>query len=221
MNRKALSLLAAILLSGLVGCNTQEGGNNNANGFQSVGYYSNEQREDMQTERNYGNGKYLNVNDRRQNDEIQVQDRNEGPVTEILDGQNTTLNNNRGDLNYHGQLDDLNDQPRTSYYNGYNGKLVEQISSVVENNVPAVNHARAVVNNDKILVAINTNNGNNQNVERNVEQYVRLLIGNQRDIHVVSDNTTFTRVRQIDNNLRDGISYREMAGEIKDLFNIQ
>lgn len=232
----------ALLLGGLVGCNTNEGAMDNNENVRPFGYYSNE-----------GNNE--------QNGNAYTLDDNDGPLTEMMD-RNTrnnrthntrygTLNrndrnkgdNNRegtikgndreryiigddgdkdnhhgsNDLNYHGHLNDGDNTARsTGYYNNYDGNLAERISNRAEG-IDNVDEARAVVMGDNILVAIDTNDRNDDNVRKEVQSAVQPL-AKGKNINVVTDEGTFSRVRNLDNDIRQGNRRETIDADMKDLF---
>ncbi|MBM6619727.1 YhcN/YlaJ family sporulation lipoprotein [Bacillus suaedaesalsae] len=133
---------------------------------------------------------------------------------------NTTLPNNhhfsRGDYNYHGQMAGRDNNARSSYTNNYNGGLAEQISNRVEK-VNNVDDVRTIVNGDEILVAVDTNDRNNRQVETQVKNAVRELTKG-KDVRVVTDENIFTRARNIDNELRDGGPTDNLDADVRDMF---
>ncbi|KAA0549264.1 hypothetical protein FZW96_04955 [Bacillus sp. BGMRC 2118] len=133
---------------------------------------------------------------------------------------NTTLPSNhhfsRNDYNYHGQMAGRDNNARSSYNNNYNGGLAEQISNRVEK-VNNVDDVRTIVNGNEILVAVDTNDRNNRQVETQVRNAVRELTQG-KDVRVVTDENIFTRARNIDNDLRDGGPTENLDADVRDMF---
>jgi spore cortex protein len=122
----------------------------------------------------------------------------------------------RDDYNYHGQMATRNNNERSSYNNNYNGQLSEKISNRVEN-VNNVDDVRTIVNGDDILVAIETNDRNDRNVKQEVQNAIRTMTKG-KNVRVVTDESIFTRARNIDNDLRDGGPTENLDADVRDMF---
>ncbi|MEH7379806.1 YhcN/YlaJ family sporulation lipoprotein [Bacillus sp. JJ1533] len=142
-------------------------------------------------------------------------------INPFNDGNPNTIGYNThgyADRNYHSHLNDNNHKVQTYGYYNDNGKLVRKISERA-NKVKNVDDARVIVTDDNVLVAVDTNDNNNRNnVQNAVKKAVAPLAGN-RNINVVTDEGTFTRVRDIDNDIRNGNRRESIDADIKDLFN--
>lgn len=185
---------------------------------------------------NNRNGTRINNNNNRRNNGAGIMNNNgrdnkSGIMNNNTDGRrmatpyndgnpNTMRNNGHGqaDRNYHSHLNDNNHRVRTlGYYDRDNGNLVQKITdkaSKVEN----VDDARAIVTEDNILVAVDTNDNNDKRVRDAVKKAVKPL-AKGRSINVVTDEGTFTRVRDIDNDIRNGNTRDSVDADIRDLFN--
>jgi spore cortex protein len=122
----------------------------------------------------------------------------------------------RGDANYHGHLDDQSQRPRSSYYNAYEGELSEQIADVTAS-VPNVEDVRAVAYGTDILIAVDLADESKQSttlatIRQKVTPYLH-----GRTVTVVTDEGTFSRVRNIDNDLRDGGPREAINFDLQDL----
>lgn len=135
-------------------------------------------------------------------------------------GNRTLTHNGHGyaDTNYHGHINNTTDRPRSSaYYNTYNGNLTDRIVERVEK-INHVEDAHAVIMGNNVLVAIDTNDDNDKNVTNEVEKTVKSL-AKGKDIHVVTDEATYTRVRDINNDMRNGETTRDtIDNDLGDLF---
>lgn len=135
-------------------------------------------------------------------------------------GNRTLTHNGHGyaDTNYHGHINDTTDQARSSaYYSNYNGELTDRIVEKVED-IKNVEDAHAVMMGDNVLVAIDTNDDNDKNVINQVEKKVKSL-AKGKDVRVVTDEATYTRVRDINNDMRNGETTRDTINEdLGDLF---
>ncbi|MFT4412777.1 YhcN/YlaJ family sporulation lipoprotein [Fredinandcohnia humi] len=240
--RKALYTLstATLMLGALTACNTNQGAldtnyNDNA---RPIGYYSNENVD--RTERN-GNGYRVNDNDgplteimdrngdgnnnqnnyRNKNGAgiMNTRENNHRGGTPYNDGNPNTMRDNghgHADQNYHSHINDNNHRVRTyGYYNQENGNLVRRISDRAER-VKNVDDARVIVTADNVLVAVDTNDNNDKNVKEAVRKAVQPL-AQGKTINVVTDEGTFSRVRNIDNDIRNGNTRESIDTDINDL----
>jgi spore cortex protein len=137
------------------------------------------------------------------------------------DGKDTLKNNTHGksDTNYHGHLNDTNNRARSSAYNNnnnYNGDLVNKIVDRVEK-VKNVDDARAVIMKNDVIIAIDTNDKNDRNVQNEVKNAVESLTKG-KDVRVVTDEGTYSRVRDLDNNIRNGVTPDTIDADMNDLF---
>lgn len=245
MRKQFLTFSAtALLLGGLVGCNTNEGAMDNNENVRPFGYYSNE-GDNRNTDDRNGNAYILDDNDGPLTEMMDRNTRNnrthntrygalnrkegnqnrEGNIEEINDheryiiGDDGDKDNHHGtnDLNYHGHLNDEDNTAKsTGYYNNYDGSLAERITERVEG-IANVDDVRTVIMGDTILVAIDTNDRNDVNVPDKVRRAVEPL-AKGRNINVVTDETTYSRVRNLDNDIRQGNRRETIEADMKDLF---
>ncbi|MFS0861705.1 YhcN/YlaJ family sporulation lipoprotein [Fredinandcohnia sp. 179-A 10B2 NHS] len=142
-------------------------------------------------------------------------------ATPYNDGNPNTMGNNghgQADRNYHSHLNDNNHRVRTSgYYDRDSGNLVQKITDRASK-VKNVDDARAIVTEDNILVAVDTNDNNDKRVKDAVKKAV-MPLAKGRNINIVTDEGTFTRVRDIDNDIRNGNTRESVDADIRDLFN--
>jgi len=219
--KKATALTAiALLTTGLTACNGDQGAleNNNNNQAQPMGYYTNE-----------GNGAD-----------------NEGPVTEMMDGMNGENNrnyfqrvNNRydnrnmsnptvplgnndnglvrdnryshGDANYHHHLNEV------GYYNRGDGEIAQKVKNSVEK-MDNVEDARVIVTDDNVLVAIDTNDRNDKDMKQKVTKELQKM-SEGRNIQVYTDDGTFTRIRNIDNDIQNAVDRDVIDTDVNELLN--
>ncbi|WP_243290679.1 YhcN/YlaJ family sporulation lipoprotein [Bacillus sp. FJAT-47783] len=205
--RKTASVIAAlsIISTSLAACNV---GDNNAmdtrynDNVQPIGYYT---------------------GDREQNNQDFID--NDGPLTEMFDGGMEDTNyGNRSPLTV-GDRDRTNNigkYDRDSYnYHGHlgnntlneNNRLAERISDQVAKlkNIEDVN---TLVTENNVVVAVDTNDRNDVDVKERVKT-VAENIARGKNINVVTDEGTFTRVRNINRGLDNG---DDMNNDIRDLF---
>lgn len=219
--KKASAFTAiAILTSGLAACNADKSAldtryNDNT---QPMGYYSNEN---------------TNVD-------------NEGPVTEIMDGMNNDNNDNyfrrvneryqnrnmsnqtvpyderdngmlkdnrfsQRDVNYHGHLKNV------GYYQREDGKTAQQVSNAVEK-INNVEDARVLVTENNLIIAVDTKDTNDNTVKDKITKQVQKMAYG-RNIQVITDKDTFTRIRNIDNDIRNGVDRKTIDSNINNLMN--
>ena len=239
MSKKLVLLpITAALTFGLVGCNQNEATDRNqSNISQPFGYYSNENHN------NGGNAKIYNENDgplveimdhsfgeegqRSRNDQkklLMQKDEAGNPGNPTVPRANYDKNfferdnrYSRADANYHGHLDDQTRKARSSYYTAYEGDLAEKIGDVTAK-VPNVEDVRSVVYGSNVLVAVDLTNYDRDietkaEIAKAVQPYLR-----GRSVQVVTDEGTFSRIRNIDNDLRDGGPRESIDTDIKGMF---
>jgi spore cortex protein len=221
VKKTILSTVAVLAIGGLTACNADEGAMDRRyeDNARPIGYYSNEnndtnneyERDAMNDKRNKGyGGNYSYDHD------------NDGPITEILDRQQEPgidgVNDlDRGDLNYSGHLRDRDNRGApSSYYNQYEGRLAERLADRV-GQMDNVKDARVVVNDNDVLVAIDTNDRNDVNMQKKIKRLAKTM-AEGRNVRVVTDENNFFRVQNIDNELRNGSAMDEVQADIEDLF---
>lgn len=194
----------------IVGCQHDQESRSNKNDEQSplqVGYSTYEQ----QNER--GNA-------------ILLEDDHDGPVKEFMDqtmggdnGGEKEGRFSRKDRNYHGHLNGNDGGARSIYFNKYEGRLIKEVNEAAEQ-VKEVKEARAATNGDKIIVAILLHDKNKEpnDVKEKVKKAIQPLVKGKK-IFVQTDNSTFARVRAIDNELREGGPKKYLIEDLKNLFN--
>lgn len=209
--RKTASILAAlsIVSTSLVACNAD----NNAmdtrynDAAQPIGYYTNDRNDDNIDNEGPITEMFDGVNDRNDHRRIDYRNNysNRAPLT--VNDRNRAVQHgkfSREDYNYHGHIGNNITE---------NGKLAERISDQVAKlaNVEDVN---TLVTDNNVVVAVDTNDRNNENVENKVKNVVQQL-ARGKNVNVVTDEATFTRVRNINNGLTNG---DRMDNDIRDLF---
>ncbi|WP_449537112.1 YhcN/YlaJ family sporulation lipoprotein [Ferdinandcohnia sp. Marseille-Q9671] len=147
-------------------------------------------------------------------------DNNNRGVNPFNDGNpNTNRDNGHGysDQNYHSHLNDNNHRVHSyGYYNNDDQNIVAKIKERASK-VKNVDETRVIVTDENILVAVDTNDNNNQNVKDAVKKAVEPL-AKGKNVNVVTDEGTFTRVRDIDNDIRNGNRRESIDADINDLF---
>ncbi|MGG3888729.1 YhcN/YlaJ family sporulation lipoprotein [Metabacillus fastidiosus] len=258
--RKTASALAviAVMTTGLVACNNADNNEGamdtrNNNATRQVGYYTNDNND---VTRGYD------------------RDGNEGPVTDMFDGDRDNnyrrvnndrnarmgnpmvplgsrdnniardVNYSRNDVNYHGHLNNRannvnsgrndvgtmygntgtngtgNNNMNTAannqgYYNRADKDLADKVANHVEK-MANVDDARVLVTNDNIVVAVDTNDRNNKNVEKQVAKSVDKM-ANGRNVRVVTDEAMYTRIRNVDNDIRNNVNRTDIGDTIGDI----
>jgi spore cortex protein len=216
--KKASAFTAiAILSTGLSACNGDEGAldtryNDNA---QPMGYYSNENTnvdnegpvtEMMDGMNNDNNENYFRrVNDRYQNRNMSNQ------TVPLGDQDNGLLKDNRfskNDVNYHKHLKNVGNQRD-------DGKTAQQVSNAVEK-INNVDEARVLVTDNNLIVAVDTQDNNNNKLKDRITKQVQKM-ANGRNVQVVTDEGTFTRIRNIDNDIQNGVDRKTIDADINNL----
>ncbi len=223
------------MLTGLTACNTTEEGIENPGheSYEPLGYYSNEghggeqgdQRDGPITEmydHTIGNEAEAIQKDKRNFLKVRDQYGNpQNPSVPLADQDRNFFardtDASHGDANYHGHLDDNTREARNSYYTAYEGELAEQINDVTAS-VPNVEDVRSVSYGTSVLIAIELDNHEKETVTKEQVRKVVEPYLHGRSVQVVVDEGTFSRVRNIDNDLRDGGPQRGIKLDIHDLF---
>jgi spore cortex protein len=232
LNKKYLVLpLSAAMAFGLTGCGNNDkatindGDRNNA---QPMGYYSNENHK--------GNAEILEDNDgpvtemmdhtlgteRNNNTLLRVGNENpDNPTRPIANtDRNLLQRDNRfsnSDANYHGHLNDNTVKAKSSYYNAYEGELTNKIGNVT-GSVPNVEDVRSVTYGSNVLIAVDlTNYSKEEATKRDIKEAVQPYLRG-RSVTVVTDEGTFSRIRNIDNDLRNGGPRDDIDLDIRNMF---
>lgn len=109
----------------------------------------------------------------------------------------------KADNNYHGNLKLNPAKVKSSYYTNYNGKLVEKILSRAAR-VNQVKDVRTFVNGDEVNIAVLLKDSANEKESvRQVREAVAPLTKG-RKVTIATDMGTFSTLRSLDNDLRDG-----------------
>ncbi|WP_084780427.1 YhcN/YlaJ family sporulation lipoprotein [Bacillus massilinigeriensis] len=241
MNRKGLMVfsLSTLLGIGIAGC----GGNNEANvqdGYsnrmQPVGYYSNEtpNRGGNALVDNDNDGALTEIMDHTLGEEGQVANDRRTRILETRDENGNPGNptkpladydknfferDNRfskEDANYHGHINQNNHVGRPSYYTNYDGKLADKVRNTVKS-VPNVKDAETVIYGKNMVVAVNLKDNRKKkstinDINGSVKPYVK-----GKKLTVVTDPSSISRIRSIDNDLRDGGPTDQIQDDLRDL----
>ncbi|MGM0874406.1 MAG: YhcN/YlaJ family sporulation lipoprotein [Bacillota bacterium] len=206
----------ALLTTGLTACNGDEGAldTNYNNNTQPMGYYSNENSDidnegpvtEMMDGMNNEDNYFRQVNDRYDNRNMS------NPTVPLGDRDNGLVRDNRfshGDANYHGHLNEI------GYNNRGDGEISQKVKNAVEK-MDNVDEARVVVTDDNILVAVDTNDRNDASLKDKITSNLRKM-ADGRNIQVVTDEGTFTRIRNIDNDIQNGVDRETIDTDVGEL----
>ncbi|MBD1381221.1 YhcN/YlaJ family sporulation lipoprotein [Metabacillus arenae] len=220
MRKKVYGLAAFTLISAsLAACNTDQGAmdTNDNNRTQPIGFYSNEHIgnngdgvdndgpvTEMMENANNGNGNREGANNGRL----------DNPTVPLADGDRGFERDNRfnrGDTNYHNQANEA------GYYNEGDQQIADKVSNKVKK-MKNVDDARTLVTRDNVYVAIDTKDRNNKDVKDKALKAAR-EIANGRNVQVVTDEGAFNRIRNIDNDIRNGNDRKTIDASIQDFMN--
>ncbi|WP_053073730.1 YhcN/YlaJ family sporulation lipoprotein [Bacillus sp. LL01] len=220
---------AALLLGGLAGCGQKESATDNRyyEETRPIGYYTSEHNPYVNNDRTRrepeerGNARLLEDNDgplneildrsviydekrvRRNKDEGVRQTRNRTDYGGIMNIGNDTPRFSRTDKNYHGSLNGIENVGNPSYYNNYDGKLADRLSKRADK-VDGVNGARALINGDEIIVAVNPEkDADTRKLKREVRSAVEPLVEN-KELRISTEESVYNTVLTVDNDLRKG-----------------
>lgn len=246
LHKKLIAVpLAALMSMGLTGCGTNDETavqDRNNEQVQPMGYYSNENHGNRggnarvedgtdndgplteMMDHTFGGEGRNNGNNRNNRNALQVRDEgnNTGnPTVPLADrDRNFFQKDNRfshSDANYHGHLDDNTRKAKSSYYQAYEGELAEKIGDVTAS-VPNVEDVRSVTYGSNVLIAVDlTDYSKEEETKADIHEAVQPYLRG-RSAKVVTDEGTFSRLRNIDNNLRDGGPREQIDWDLKNLF---
>lgn len=236
MKKFALTAMSAFMLAGtLAACNTTNDAANDRQdaNMRPIGYYTddndNTRRGFFGNRSDDNNRGFFGTNttnrteqqgiNRRQSPFMdgndQVNNRNEGPLTDMMDrddhdqiGNNPQNNNRRGTFENRG---------RVGFYDGTDRQLARTVSERVKD-INGVRDARTIVYGDAIVVGVQTKENNDKNIERDVKASIRDIVNTQK-VTVVTDNRMFKRIRKIDDSLENGNGINEVQADINRIFN--
>jgi spore cortex protein len=223
--RNKVTAFAAITLvtTGLAGCNTNEGALDTRydDSARPIGYYSDEHRNNDDGVDNDGPLTEMMEGDMNDNYFTNVNNRDDAFHNGRMDNPTAPLSNedgvlekdnrfSRSDENYHGQA------RKVTYYNDKEEELAKRVAEKVSD-VKNVEDVRTIVNGDQLLVAVDTNDKNDEDVKNSVLNAVKPL-AKGKDVQVVTDEGTFTRVRTINDNIENGQPKKTIDTDIRDLF---
>lgn len=195
MKKLLLILSAAAAFLGMTGCgaNNQEADQDReGGGALPIGYYSNE---------NHGKGGNAILNDE-----------NDGPITEMMDhtfggeGKGNRSPQQREGRNNNG-----------TGLNNENDSFLEKVNTSTED-VEGVEDARTLVTGKQVLIAVKISDENRaEKVKANIKNAVKDHVEG-RSLTVVTDNGTYNRVKNVENELRSGTAQEKMRKDVENIF---
>ncbi|WP_070120791.1 YhcN/YlaJ family sporulation lipoprotein [Bacillus marinisedimentorum] len=206
MNKKTLILSSVLSLGSLAACNMDDNVRNERFEYpDQISFFH--EGNDGRGQTGYG-GNYINRGP-------------DGMITDIIDRDGNADGEEQpikryADYNYSGHVDSLEQKPRSSYFNQYEGALAEKITRRAMR-IDGVGDARTVVYKDRILVAVHTDAADKNRIKAEAVNVARKF-AEGRKVDAVTDDATFARVRNIDNDLRNGLPTGEIKEDIRDMF---
>ena len=181
-------LLYAVIAAGLIGCSDNDAAEN----MDNAGYHSTEK------------GKMVR--------KINYQGM-EDAVDNLYDKDDAY---SKSDRNYHGQ-ESMPLHAKSSYYNAYEGELVNQIN-LVANGIEHVIDSRTIVMENEMLVALLLDDYDHaQAIKETVRNQVSSMTEG-RKLYVSADEGIYYRSMTLDNNLRDGDTRDMIVLDANDMF---
>ncbi|MDQ0231499.1 YhcN/YlaJ family sporulation lipoprotein [Metabacillus malikii] len=183
-----------------------QGTNGNTNQPTQVNQGNQGRTSDGNQANNQGNNSMRQVNNATNNNGQNNQTAQQG-------NQNNGANRNNRytDMNYHGHLN------TEGYYGREERELSERVRETVEK-MNNVENANVVVTDDNILVAVDTNDNNDKAMKENITKELRNVTSG-RNVQVVTDEGTVSRVRNINNNINNGGERGMIDTDINNLMN--
>lgn len=223
--------MSAMMLAGsLAACNMNDNAVNDRydNNTRPIGYYTDDNdntrrgflgnRSDDNNRGFFGTNTTNNGENRRSSPFMdgndQVNNRNQGPVTDMMDrsdqdefGNNPQNNNRRATFENRGNV---------GYYDGTDRQLARKVSDRVKD-IKGVKDARTIVYGDQIVVGVNATDKNNKSIDRKVKSSIRDIVQTQ-NVTVVTDNKMFDRIRNVDDSMQNGNGLNEVQADINEIF---
>lgn len=202
MKKIALTLSAVMVASSLAACMYDDRANEPENtNMRPIGYYSNDSD---QTNRK---SPFQNAND-------QTNNRNEGPLVDMIDNDDQRqVGNNPQNVNRRGPIEN---RGNFGYYDGTDRDLARKISNRVKD-IKGVTDARTIVYGDQIVVGVYAKNNMPNNIDGKVKRAIRDIVPTQ-NVTVVTDDKMFDRIRNVDDHLQNGNGINEVQADINGIF---
>ncbi|MBB6445896.1 YhcN/YlaJ family sporulation lipoprotein [Bacillus benzoevorans] len=235
---KKSSIFAALVIA-LTGCNTNDETalqDKRTDRTMPIGYYSNENHEN-----NGGNAIILEGSD-NDGPAVEMLDHTLGKESEnnrrVMRSSNSDSESNslapvdnrnnqrsvkpligRSDINYHGHLSNADRIQRQSYYEGYEGKFAERVTTAVMG-VQNVKDARTIVYGKNVIIGVQLANGNlAEETKKNIQQAVQRHVDG-RTVYYVTNESRFNALKAMDNDLKNGVSREQMNTDIEKLIRL-
>ncbi|WP_226639082.1 YhcN/YlaJ family sporulation lipoprotein [Priestia flexa] len=230
MNKYIISSLAAGCMFGLTACTSDQGMEQRYNdNTEPVGYYTSENENEHRLDQGKGP-----VTDMLDGDDENNNNRRTAPLN-VTDGrydsptnsyQNPSTNKNGfysnaniggSDMNYHGHLNGRNNLTQTNT-NAYPADLTEKVADKAAG-VNGVKDCRVVVDDNRMLVAVDpaNSNVNEEELKKAVQKEVKPL-AKKYNLQVEVDKGMFNSVRNVDNDIRNGVDNGIIRTNINSLY---
>lgn len=144
------------------------------------------------------------------------QDRNDNDVRPI--GYYTNEGDNRGDLDRgSGFITDIADRDvedhTATYHEDYDGALAERIADKV-NEIRGVDDAHVILEDNNVIVGVDTKENKKAELTKKVRETVANLAPD-RDVKVVTDQKLVDRIKNVEDDLRDGRPLAEVESDVR------
>lgn len=128
----------------------------------------------------------------------------------ITNQQTGIHRSNRATRNQYTQQNNVN------YHKDYDSQTAQHVANRVQR-INGVEDCRVIVDDNHIVVGVETNQNTNQ-VQQQVEQAVQKMAENKQ-VRVVTDEDRVNRIRTMDDRLRTGTAFDEVAATFTDMVN--
>ncbi|PSL45127.1 sporulation lipoprotein YhcN/YlaJ [Salsuginibacillus halophilus] len=129
---------------------------------------------------------------------------------EGMTGDRPNMVNDQGTLNG-------NDSDDPEGMNGQDDrKAADNIRKYTEK-LEHVTDARVIVNDDDVLIGVQTDGDESENLERKVKKEAEQVYNEDKNVHVVTDESSYNELERMDDELRSGAAFEEIGSTFNEM----